>query len=360
MDALFRQHFAATSALFLAAVLSACGGGGAAQPANTPPVATALTIADSNNGGARVGDELTATYTFTDADGDPEDGSELQWRRDAAPIPGATSPTYRLTKTDIGSDVTFAVQPRAASGVLTGAPAESSAVAVTARAGTRVPTQSLTSTYTGRTYSIDVLLPEGYSTSAAAYRVIYQLSPNSTFMNNARAIDAEGKDVVLVSFGHVDNDLRFADYTLPGARDFFRFITLELIPFVEAQYRLDPAGRTLSGHSLGGLFTGLALLLDDPQDRHFTSYLISDGTFQRNAWLTQNLERQLAAQTSELSAEVLVVTALRGNWFSNQGYADMLEARGYAGLTLAYTEYDVRHEQVAPLAFADGLDQLVP
>jgi predicted alpha/beta superfamily hydrolase len=53
-----------------------------------------------------------------------------------------------------------------------------------------------------------------------------------------------------------------ADYG--GAEDFFRFIVDELLPAVSAVHPIDPAERTLFGHSLGGLFV-LRMLFDHPE-----------------------------------------------------------------------------------------------
>src|SRR2546430_9234669 len=46
-----------------------------------------------------------------------------------------------------------------------------------------------------------------------------------------------------------------------GAK-FLNFLKTELIPFMETNYRGDPARRILGGHSLGGLFTLYAMFSD--------------------------------------------------------------------------------------------------
>jgi predicted alpha/beta superfamily hydrolase len=36
-------------------------------------------------------------------------------------------------------------------------------------------------------------------------------------------------------------------YNMPGARDFLDFLTRDVIPYVESNYRADPRKRVLSG-----------------------------------------------------------------------------------------------------------------
>ena len=90
---------------------------------NTIPTATGVTI----SGALNVGVELTASYTYQDAESDMEDTSLYQWYQadDASgtneiAISGATSLTYTLTSTDNGKYISFGVTPIAATGALTG------------------------------------------------------------------------------------------------------------------------------------------------------------------------------------------------------------------------------------------------
>jgi hypothetical protein len=56
-----------------------------------------------------------------------------------------------------------------------------------------------------------------------------------------------------------------------GAEDFHGFLTEELEPLIAASFPIDPADKTLFGHSLGGLFT-LHALLNHPQSyRNFVA-----------------------------------------------------------------------------------------
>jgi 2',3'-cyclic-nucleotide 2'-phosphodiesterase (5'-nucleotidase family) len=90
---------------------------------NALPVAENVTV----TGEFKVGEELTGSYVYSDADGDEEAGTTFAWVRadnasgtDATAITGATATTYTLTAADEGSFIAFQVLPRAATGVEVG------------------------------------------------------------------------------------------------------------------------------------------------------------------------------------------------------------------------------------------------
>ena len=77
-----------------------------------------------------MGDSLTGSYSYSDADGDLEGTSTFRWLRNGAPIGGATNSAYTLVAADSGTNITFEVTPVAATGVTTGSAVTSSAVSV--------------------------------------------------------------------------------------------------------------------------------------------------------------------------------------------------------------------------------------
>lgn len=76
------------------------------------PVAKDVSI----SGTPEVGQVLTGSYTYSDAENDPEGASQLQWYRHATPIAGATSSTYTLVVADEGQTLSYAVTPVAQTG----------------------------------------------------------------------------------------------------------------------------------------------------------------------------------------------------------------------------------------------------
>lgn len=108
---------------------------GPVQVPNTPPVATAVSIA----GVAIEGERLTGSYGYSDVDGDLEGVSTFQWFTDSGPIPGANTRDYDLTGTDIGENIRFEVTPVAMTGELIGSPVASSPLGPVAPIGANTP-----------------------------------------------------------------------------------------------------------------------------------------------------------------------------------------------------------------------------
>ena len=99
------------------------------EPGNEAPTVQDVEITDSNGGFALEGDELVGTYRFSDADGDAEGTSAIQWMRDGTPISGARAARYTLTAADIPTTITLQVEPVAATGTTRGAAVVSSGIA---------------------------------------------------------------------------------------------------------------------------------------------------------------------------------------------------------------------------------------
>jgi len=80
---------------------------------NNPPVAINVAI----EGAAKIGEELTTIYTYTDADGDANAGANFQWYRavdttaTATSIVGATDSLYTVSSEDVGLYVKVEVTP---------------------------------------------------------------------------------------------------------------------------------------------------------------------------------------------------------------------------------------------------------
>lgn len=101
---------------------------------NVAPTVIDLIISDDNSANYTAGTTLILSYTYSDADGDAEGDTLLQWRRDSQFISGASSNTYTLTKWDKGSSIDVLVLPKAQSGELTGTTVISSAISAVNKA----------------------------------------------------------------------------------------------------------------------------------------------------------------------------------------------------------------------------------
>jgi uncharacterized protein YjiK len=106
---------------------------------NTAPTATNVTI----SGTAQVGQVLTGSYIYSDAEGDVEGTSTYRWLRNGTPIGGATTRTYTPVESDQGTLIRFEVTPVAATGVSLGTPVQSAEVGpVAAPPANTAPTSS--------------------------------------------------------------------------------------------------------------------------------------------------------------------------------------------------------------------------
>lgn len=95
-----------------------------AVDANAAPTAGALNI----TGSLGEGETLTATYTYSDLEGDAEGASTIQWLSDGATISGAVGSTYIIQSDQVGAMISFEVTPIAAAGSSVGTAVTSNAV----------------------------------------------------------------------------------------------------------------------------------------------------------------------------------------------------------------------------------------
>jgi predicted alpha/beta superfamily hydrolase len=135
--------------------------------------------------------------------------------------------------------------------------------------------RKITSTVvTGQEYELQISLPGGYANSTKKYPVIYLMDsqwdfPLVTSIYGQQYFDGFVPELIVVgiTWGGLKpnpDSLRARDYTPTnearliqsgGADQFLDFMTKELFPFMDKNYKVDNNNRTLMGCSLGGLFT---------------------------------------------------------------------------------------------------------
>ncbi|CAA0125297.1 Uncharacterised protein [BD1-7 clade bacterium] len=93
-------------------------------PANGAPMAVGVSVSNNTDDVIKVGTVLTGSYTFKDDENDDEDlsvdGTQLRWLRNGVEIANATGNEYTVTAADEDKALTFAVTPKAKSGVVQG------------------------------------------------------------------------------------------------------------------------------------------------------------------------------------------------------------------------------------------------
>lgn len=214
-------------------------------------------------------------------------------------------------------------------------------------------TLSVTSSHTGVPYGVTVYTPPGYTTSTGEKPVIYTLDRELQYTQVQNAVLGYRLDAIIVAVGNISGDRRFIDFQLPGAEAYFRFVTLELIPLIEAQYRVDRSRRTLVGYSLSGLMATLAILLEQPSSRYFSGAVVTDASFQFHAEQTFALEQRMFDTSRNLPMSIhMCYTVPRGPSFD---FPERLATRGYQGLRMAHQFYGLSHAAVLVPCVDDGL-----
>ncbi len=133
----------------------------------------------------------------------------------------------------------------------------------------------------GEERAVRVALPDGYDASTERYPVFYLVDAQWNFNLTATAIhvlSANGLIPPMIVVG-IDTEANRERDLLPaqdedrmggGADATYRFLSAELIPFVEQAYRTQPY-RLLAGTSYGGVFVMHAFMADPGR---FGSYLV--------------------------------------------------------------------------------------
>jgi len=115
-----------------------------------------------------------------------------------------------------------------------------------------------------------VYLPAGYEASNLKYPVLYLLDGGTHFIHVSgvtQFLSSQGlmPQTIVVAIRNIDRNKDFLPTnverapTSGGAKEFLSFISDELIPYIESNYRTTPY-RTLVGHSYGGTFTAYTFL----------------------------------------------------------------------------------------------------
>jgi predicted alpha/beta superfamily hydrolase len=257
----------------------------------------------------------------------------------------------------------------------------------------------MTSSVTGRTYQVTVALPRGYGESGKTYPVLYTVDANGQFgsvVEAARAMRFEDliPELIIVGIGYpvgrpwnalspraVDltptRDQPWEEYervTYPqfpapegsgGAPGFLRFLTEELIPAIEAEYRTEQDDRALYGHSFGGLFGTYALLHGNGT---FRKFIIGSPSYWWDHRVTFDMEEAHAATHDALPARVFFSVGILEEPEGDEELAPyrmvsnlhdfeaVLAQRGYRGFEWTSVYFpEETHTSVIPATISRGL-----
>lgn len=170
------------------------------------------------------------------------------------------------------------------------------------------------------------------------------------------------------------DSLRVRDYLFPkalpsdelkadgGGQNFYNYITQELLPKIDSEFRTDQTDRTLLGHSFGGYFALFSLLNQSAKQTNDFKYFISASpTLWYNGFYLNKLPDQLLANENKLGLYLSVGALEDSTWavdpvkkltqeFQNK------EIRGLDFKSRIFSHLD--HMDVSILTFTKGLQEL--
>lgn len=233
----------------------------------------------------------------------------------------------------------------------------------------------------GRVFKLFINLPRGYAAEPERhYPSLYILDPAAHFgmVADMQRLFEDGRHiepVITVGIGYesvVRDSLRkyrtldmsptATDERTGGGPAFLAFIETELIPFVEAEYRVDPGVRGYWGGSFGGLFGTYAMVA---RPALFNRIFVTSPAVSWDDHFVFGLEEELAARTRRLPTRLYMAAGGDENpeWMLQpmHEFAEQLRSRGYEGLEV---EVDVvpgeNHHTIAPIGITRGLMRMFP
>ena len=221
---------------------------------------------------------------------------------------------------------------------------------------------SLNAMKLGTTYDIAIDVPAGYHPNIDPLPVIYALDAQYRLGYLRDVMRQSGARAILVSIH--DMGQRQRDFNVPGAYDFLPFLTHDVIPYVEANYRADPRRRVLSGHSTGGNFPIHALYLEAPAKWSFAHYWSTEGAFWQQQDTINSEEGWIYDAVGRSPFPVTLILARgavgAGNSLVVLALYDRIAGRQYNALRLLGPYYpELDHGGTDPPAFADALKVLL-
>lgn len=222
--------------------------------------------------------------------------------------------------------------------------------------GSLVKDKTFASTITGITYPYEVYLPPGYAQSTKRYPVVYT-SDGQWQKEFCYAIDANKKDVILVSIEEGPEGRRGTDYLPPGATDYITFLKAEFIPFIEAHYRVNDI-RTYTGQSAGGALGGVLIAQESGNKPYFKNYILADPAFWALTPETVATEEAHYQQNKHMPINILLAATWQGNAAVTLDYERRFRARNYEGITIINRTFPLSHEEMASPTFIEFLDYI--
>jgi enterochelin esterase-like enzyme len=214
----------------------------------------------------------------------------------------------------------------------------------------------------GVSYRIGIVTPPGYNESGAPYPAVFTLDGAYYLQTFREGFYGTDSDVIIVAI--LNSDRRNIDY-MPnnqctsgggGNHAFLNFLVLELVPYLDENYNIDPSLRILFGHSHGGSFVFYTLFSDHGET--FPLLLSTDASIGCNLPYFQNLERLYHSANDRLPVVLYAAGATGQNAKFVRPFMRNLMSRGYEGLVAKYEEFHGSHDGILAEALPSGFDWL--
>jgi|WetSurMetagenome_2_1015567.scaffolds.fasta_scaffold44040_3 predicted alpha/beta superfamily hydrolase len=230
----------------------------------------------------------------------------------------------------------------------------------------------LKSTITGKDYNLYINLPAGYGDTSKTFPVVYLIDAQWDFplvqaIYGEQYYDGFIPELVIVGItwggSHPNYDqLRAHDFTptdmskngtYGNAPKFLSFISGELIPYIEANFRVKKNDRTLIGSSFGGLFSIYALFHEPAV---FNRFVFTSPAIQWDNEITRSMNNSFAEQHKYLNAKVFAGIGAYENVKEFQIFMDEIKAKQYKNFELqTWVVSGMGHSGAKAEAYARGL-----
>ncbi|WP_448248417.1 alpha/beta hydrolase [Thalassotalea agariperforans] len=151
-----------------------------------------------------------------------------------------------------------------------------------------------------------------------------------------------------------------------GAPQFLDFVADEVVPFVENNFRASSNHRTLTGHSLGGLFSVFALAT---KPELFSSYIITSPSIWFEDEYIFKVTKDFLAKKKQIKARIYIASGslelmknAKGQTISDviENFSLLFEDKKQPEIELVIDTIDgANHHTIFPMAFAKSLPWLL-
>ncbi len=230
----------------------------------------------------------------------------------------------------------------------------------------------LKSTITGKDYNLYINLPAGYGDTSKTFPVVYLIDAQWDFplvqaIYGEQYYDGFIPELVIVGItwggSHPNYDqLRAHDFTptdiskngtYGNAPQFLSFISGELMPYIEANFRVKKNDRTLIGSSFGGLFSIYALFQEPAV---FNRFIFTSPALEWDNEITRSMNNRFAEQHKDLNAKVFAGIGAYENVKDFQTFMDEIKAKQYKNFELqTWVVSGMGHSGAKADAYSRGL-----